>query len=237
MLKELLGEGLGTFILVFIGCGSVALDVLFGTFGHIIPIALVWGGGVALAIFASRKLCPAHLNPAVSLAMWISGNLSFKKVLPYWLAQFLGAFLAAGLLYIIFNSSIQAFEVEKSVSTAKMFGEFYSTSTLTAFILELVGTVFLVLMIYLIVSKIKNNTLVPILIGLVVSTAIVVIAPYTQCGINPARDLAPRLFSYITGWESIAFSQSSISVYVLAPLVGGLFSAFVYNIIKKASNF
>lgn len=233
MTKEFLGEVLGTFIIVFVGCGTVALEVLFGAFGHIIPIALMWGFGVALAIFSSWKICPAHLNPAVTLAMVLNKDLPFKKLPAYWLAQILGAFLGASVLFLLVSPYIESFESIKTISTAKMFGEYYTTSTLTAFLLEMIGTLFLVFMIFIIVSKIKQKNLIPILIGLVVSTAIIFIAPYTQCGINPARDLAPRVFSYFSGWETVAYSQSYFLVYVIAPLLGGVLAFGLFSISRK----
>ncbi len=67
----MLGEFLGTFILVFFGCGSVAVAVLFNAFSSLLEVALIWGFGVAIAIYATRNICPAHLNPAVSLSMCI----------------------------------------------------------------------------------------------------------------------------------------------------------------------
>lgn len=233
MTKEFLGEALGTFIIVFVGCGTVALEVLFGTFGHIIPIALMWGFGVALAIFASWSVCPAHLNPAVTLAMVLNKDLPLKKLPAYWFAQFIGAFIGAGVLFLIVSSYIESFESVKTVSTAKMFGEYYVAPTLTSSFLEMIGTLFLVFMIFVIVSKVKQKNLIPVLIGLVVSVAIVFIAPYTQCGINPARDFAPRVFSYLAGWESVAFSQSYLLVYVVAPLIGAVLAFGLFSIIKK----
>jgi len=233
-MRAFFGEFLGTFILVFVGCGTVAIEVLFGVFGHIIPIALMWGGGVALAIFASRKWCPAHLNPAVSMAFWLTKEISTLKLLLFTIAQFIGAFVSALFLYLIFNNSILEFEPVKTVATAKMFGEYYSVDTSDAFLYELVGTAFLVMMIFWIVTKVTSKNLIPVLIGLVVSIAIVFIAPYTQCGINPARDFAPRLFSYLMGWERAAFYQEPIKVYVIAPFFGAGIGCMVFFYIKKA---
>ncbi len=236
LIKEFFGEVLGTFIIVFIGCGTVALEVLFNTFGHIIPISILWGIGVALAIYASRSFCLAHLNPAVTVAMFLNKDVSFIKVIFYWGAQFLGAFLAAFVLFQIFRTSIFSFEEVLSINTAKMFGEYYNVSTLFAFALEMLGTMFLVFMIFMIVNYVKNKNIIPILIGAVVSVAIIIIAPYTQCGINPARDLAPRIFSYFNGWEEVAFSQYPINVYVLAPLVGGVFGFLIFkNVFNRFS--
>ncbi len=229
-LKELLGETIGTFILVFIGTATVALEILYGTFGELIPIALLWGLGVAIAIFTTRSICPAHFNPAVTIAMFLNKSLSLHKMFFFWLAQFIGAMLAGGMVYWIFNDAILEFQPQKNVETARMFGEYYNVSTLSAFLFEMLGTVFLVFFIFVIVNFVKNSTLVPILIGFVVSIAIVFIAPYTQCGINPARDLGPRLVSYFNGWNDVAFSQSPILVYVLAPLLGGVVGYYAFKL-------
>ena len=87
--------------------------------------------------------------------------------------------------------------------------------------------------IFIIVTKVKLNNLVPILIGLVVTTAIIFIAPYTQCGINPARDFGPRVLSFISGWKNVAFSQSAILDYILGPLLGGVIGFGIYIWKKK----
>ncbi|MFP5471677.1 MAG: MIP/aquaporin family protein [Bacteroidia bacterium] len=229
MTKVFLGELIGTFILVFIGCGTVGLEILFQTFGSLYLIALMWSLGVALAIFSSRKLSGAHLNPAVSLWVYLEKGINTKRLFIDFLAQFLGAFIAAFMLFLLLKSHM----VNYDENTAKMFGEFYSTTTLKAFSFELLGTLFLLSGIAVITSRIKPKNLHPILIGLVVGFAIIVVAPYTQCGINPARDLAPRLFSYFAGWGNQAFSQSFLLVYVLAP-----FSASIlFYLLKRLTKF
>ncbi len=220
--KELIGEAIGTFIIVFIGCGTVALEILFDSFGHIVPIATLWGIAVAIAIYSSRGISPAHLNPAVTVAMFLNKDVPLFKIPLYWIAQFIGAFLAAVFLFVIFKNTLFDFEEVQSVNTAKMFGEYYSVSTSSAFLFEMFGTMFLVFMIFVIVTKVRNNNLIPILIGSVVTIAIIIVAPHTQCGINPARDLAPRILSHLFGWDEVAFSQEAILVYVLAPIFGGI---------------
>ena len=89
-----LGEALGTFILVLFGCGSVAVSVLFDAHHGLMQVALAWGIGVALAIYLTRHLSCAHLNPAVSLAMVFGGRMSPRKLPVYLSAQFAGAILA-----------------------------------------------------------------------------------------------------------------------------------------------
>jgi glycerol uptake facilitator protein len=109
-MKEFTGEFIGTFVMVLFGCGSVAMAVLFGEYSSILQIGLLWGLAVALAIYLTRYLSCAHLNPAVSIAMVISKRMNAKKLPSYLLAQFLGAILAGFVLYLMFSPSIAAYE-------------------------------------------------------------------------------------------------------------------------------
>ena len=254
--NEYLGELLGTFILVFIGCGSVALDVIYGTFGSLTMVALVWGAGVALAIFATRNYSPAHLNPAVSVAMWFSKRYPLKKLGLYVISQFIGALLAGVALYLIFASDLAAFEIANSIvrgqpesaKSAMMFGEFYpnpgfpdigNVSSGFAVLMEGLGTFTLVFVIFLLTdprgigSKLKIKNLIPILIGLTVTAIICVVAPYTQAGLNPARDFGPRLVAYFAGWNSAAFPDASIgffTIYIIAPIAGGILAFRLHSL-------
>lgn len=242
-LKEYFGELLGTFILVFIGCGTVGVAILFGTFTSLFQVALVWGLGVALAIYATRKICPAHLNPAVSLAMMLAGMLNKNKLLFFILFQFIGAFLAGGLLFLLLNDSIDHYEAihrivrgsADSVNTAMMFGEFFPNpgyketiqlSWIQAMFWEAFGT-FILLMVIFIIGKTKGkiDSIAPLLIGATITLLICIVAPYTQAGLNPARDFGPRLVAYLSGWGDAAFppeSGSFFTVYVLGPIFGSI---------------
>ena len=86
-MKEFVGEMLGTFVLTLMGCCSVAVAVLFGEYNSIFQIGLVWGLGVTLAIFLTRNICCAHLNPAVSVAMVLAGRMCAKRLPLYVVAQ------------------------------------------------------------------------------------------------------------------------------------------------------
>ena len=212
------GELLGTFILVFFGIGSIAVTVLFSAHSGLLQVALMWGIGVSLAIYCTRHLSCAHLNPAVSLAMVVAGRMSLRKLPYYWLAQVLGAFAAGMLVYGIFSGSIASFELvhnitrgaDASVKTAMMFGEYFpnpgapadliSVSLPLAFLVEALGTALLVITIFMLTEGCNvgrpSSEIVPILIGLTVTAIIGVLAPLTQAGLNPARDFGPRLFAY-----------------------------------------
>lgn len=247
------GELIGTFLLVFFGCGAVAVTVLFGAHTGLLQVALVWGVAVTLAIYATRHLCCAHLNPAVSLAMVAAGRMRAGLLPVYLSAQFAGAFLASLLLYILFADSIAYFEsihgivrgTPASVQTAMMFGEFFpnpgagndaDVSVFTAFLAEAMGTFALVFLIFSLTEGCNlgrpDDAVAPVFIGLAVAMIIAVIAPLTQAGINPARDLSPRLFSMLAGWGHAALPGQGIdflTVYVMAPCVGGLLAALLFT--------
>ncbi len=250
---EFIGELVGTFLLVLFGCGSVAVTVLFSAHVGLMQVAVIWGLGVTIAIYATRHLSCAHLNPAVSFAMVLGRRMSFARLPVYLLAQFAGAFLAAGLLYLLMGDSIAQYEsmngilrgTPDSIKTAMMFGEYYPNpgagavavvSTLTAFLTEAVGTFVLVFMIFSLTEGCNlgrpDDALAPLFIGLTVSVIIAILAPLTQAGLNPARDLSPRLFAALAGWGAAAFPDEGLgflTVYVLGPLVGGALAAGVFT--------
>ena len=255
--REFIGEALGTFLLVLFGCGSVAVSVLFGAHQGLMPVALAWGIGVMLAIYLTRHLSCAHLNPAVSLAMVASGRMPIRKLPVYVIAQFAGAVLAGLTLYALFAPSIAAYEAAhqivrgtpESVQTARMFGEYYSSpggpatvSLPLAMGAEALGTFLLVLMIFALTEGCNvgrpNDALAPVFIGLTVTSIICLIAPLTQAGLNPARDLGPRMVAWLLGWGQAAFPDrvgGFFHVYVLAPLAGGVLAAqFFVRILEPA---
>ncbi|MDR1397268.1 MAG: MIP family channel protein [Desulfarculales bacterium] len=248
--REFTGEFIGTFILVLFGCGSVAVSVLFDALTGLMQIASVWGMGVTLAIYATRHLSCAHLNPAVSLAMVLSRRMPAGKLPCYWSAQLAGAIAAAGALYLCFGSSIEAYEslngivrgTAESAQVAKMFGEYYSlpgsgsaVSLPLAAGVEALGTFLLVFMIFSLTEGCNvgrpSHAAAPLFIGITVSALICLLAPLTQAGLNPARDFGPRLVAWLMGWGSAAWPDEKLGffiVYILGPMIGGGLAAFVF---------
>jgi glycerol uptake facilitator protein len=248
--KEFKGEAIGTFLLVLFGCGSVAVTVLFGSHQGLMQIALAWGIGVTLAIYLTRHLSYAHLNPTVTLGMVLSKRMHLKKLPTYFLAQFAGAFLAGLVIYLLFSPSIRAFEDAhgivrgsvESVQTAKMFGEYYSVPNGTAvvslplaIIAEAFGTFLLMLMIFALTEGCNvgrpDEALSPLFIGLTVSSIIGLIAPLTQAGLNPARDFGPRMVAWIFGWGKASFPDQSggfLLVYIIGPMIGAATAALFF---------
>jgi glycerol uptake facilitator len=254
--NNFIGEFLGTFLLTFFGCGVVAASALYGAHTALFQVAGIWGIGVTLAIYASRHLSCAHLNPAVSLAMILSGRMISKKLPVYLAAQFLGAFVAGLTLLAVFSSSITNYEAfyhivrgaPESVRTAMMFGEYFPNpssppavgliSWPMAMGVEALGTFILVTIIFLMTEDCNvgrpSSDIAPIFIGLTVMAVISILAPLTQAGLNPARDFSPRVVAYLAGWGGIAIPGPRggfLTVYILGPLIGGSVSALLFRVL------
>lgn len=248
--REFIGEFLGTFVLVIFGCGAVAVSVLFDAHKGLMQISMAWGVAVTLAIYLTRHLSCAHLNPAVSIAMVIGGRMAPRKLPVYLIAQFTGAFLAGLIVYFLFEPSITFFEntynilrgSEESIKTAMIFGEYYPNPGCTAVVsfplavgAETFGTFLLVLMIFGLTEGCNvgrpDNSLTPVFVGLTLTTIICLIAPFTQAGLNPARDFGPRMVAWFFGWGDVAFPDhigGFFYVYICGPIMGGLFASFFF---------
>ena len=253
-LLEFIGEFIGTFIIVFFGCGSVMSATLFESFDGLFQIAFVWIIGVTLAIYSSRRYSDAHLNPAVSIAMLVVGKMKLKQLPHYLFGQFIGAFASAAVLYLIYGEFIADYEMAhqitrgeaNSITTACMFGEFFpnpgfsdiikSASEWQAIGAEFFGTFILVYMIFWLIHPKNESQYTPLLIGMTVGGLICLLAPISQGGFNPARDFGPRLFSYFAGWGKAAFptpSFSFLTVYILGPIGGGIVASLIFKLFHK----
>lgn len=252
---EFLGEFIGTFILVLFGLGAICASTIFGSHSGLLQVAILWGMAVTLAVYAARHICNAHFNPAVSIAMAVSGRMSFKKIPTYLIAQFLGGFLAALAVYLLYNPSIEAYEgihgivrgSFDSVTTAKMFGEFYvqpesisKVSFKLAFLTEVFGTFVMITIIFLLTDGCNigkpDDQHGPLYVGITVTSVICLIAPLTQACLNPARDLGPRVVTMIFGWGRNAFPDNNggfFWIYVLAPIIGGIASAIFFTYVVE----
>lgn len=131
--KKCLAESVGTYLLVFFGCGVVHSAVLTGSQSGLWQVAVVWGLAIMLAIYVVGPISGAHINPAITLAFAARGRFPWRLVLPYVAAQLVGAFVAAGTLFIIFSPWLAAKEAEKDVVrgqpgsevTAMCYGEYF----------------------------------------------------------------------------------------------------------------
>ncbi len=248
------GEFFGTFLLVFFGTSIVAVSVLFNAPSGLVQIAIIWGLGVTLAIYATRHLSCAHLNPAVSLGMVLAGRMRPQLLFPYWACQLMGGLAAGGCVLLLFHTPIAGYEgahtivrgTPESVRTAMLFGEYFPNpgfpmpwfklSLAAAVTVEGLGTFLLVTMIFLLTEGCNvgrpGEALAPVFIGGTVAVLIAVLAPLTQAGINPARDFGPRLIAFLSGWGHVAIPGPRggfFWVYIAGPLAGGAIAAFTFR--------
>ena len=255
----LVGEFVGTFLLVFFGCGSVAAAVLTGAQVGIFQVAIVWGIGIALAIHLTASLSGAHLNPAVTIAMASWRKFPARRVAPYIVVQLVAAFVSSFVLYLIFADALAQFETKNGIqrghagseASAMIFGEYFPSPggkplvnapagvvpPLTALAAEIGGTAVLLLVICGVTderNRSRPTELTPIAIGLTVTLLISLLGPLTMACFNPARDLGPRLFSACAGWGSLPFEVNGwgwLTVYILAPIAGGWLGAGFYSLV------
>lgn len=256
--KWFVGELFGTFLLVFFGCGSVCAAVLTEAQVGVFQVAIVWGLGIATAIYLTGALSGAHLNPAVTISMAAWTGFPKVRVAPYIAAQMMGAFLGAAVLYFVFGDALRSFEQASGIArggpgseaTAMIFGEYFPNpggkpldaagrlrmSAAAAFGAEVIGTAILLLVIFCATderNKARPQVLTAVTIGLTATLLISLLGPLTMACFNPARDLGPRLFSSLAGWGAVPFQVNGhgwLTVYVLAPLVGGLLGGGLYRI-------
>lgn len=256
--RACLAEAIGTCVLVFFGTGAVHAAVLAGAQSGLWQVAIVWGVAISLAIYATGAVSGAHMNPAITMAFVAFRGFPVRRAPWYIAAQLAGAIAAAAILYTLFAGILAQFEASHGIVrgqagselSAMVYGEYFpnpstaasmkwspeSVSHLRAMLAEGLGTAFLAFFVFAVTDS-KNrsgpgNNLLPLFIGLTVSILISVLAPLTQAGLNPARDFGPRLFSYFAGWGSIAIPgprSGWLTVYILAPMLGSLAGAAVYE--------
>ena len=263
LLYSCIAEAVGTFLLVFFGIGSVAAAVLTGAQVGLWQVAVVWGFGVTLAIYATAAISGAHLNPAVSLAFAIFRREQFpvSRLFPYWASQLAGAFLAGLVILALFAPFIARYEAQHGIIrgapgsqlSAMVFGEYFPNPAIfgvgedaTALIspwgaalVEGVGTAVLVLVIFALIDRrtasLPTRRFAPFFIGFTVAVLISVFSPLTQAGWNPARDFGPRLVAFMAGWGTVAIPGPSWGfwAYIAGPLVGGPIGAGLFECLLR----
>ncbi|MBJ6746479.1 aquaporin [Streptococcus sp. 121] len=213
MSKKSFAELIGTFMLVFIGTGAVVFGNGLEGIGHL-GIALAFGLSIVAAAYSIGTISGAHLNPAVSLAMFVNKRMNAQDFLTYVVAQVIGALLASATLSFFVTNSGQA---------VTSLGEngFTTVSAMGAFLFEVIATFIFVLVIVTVTSASKGNgKIAGLVIGLTLTTLILLGLNVTGLSVNPARSLAPAL---LLGGTAL----SQVWVFILAPLVGGFLAALV----------
>jgi glycerol uptake facilitator protein len=254
---EMIGEFFGTMILILFGDGCVATVFLFANIGtnyastpfanEWIVIVFGWGLAVMLGIYVAGAISGAHINPAVTLALAATGRHPWGKVLPYWLAQVLGAFVAGGILYFVYQGAlVHALAMNHlgigqiaQSTTANGYGWIFYTfpkgfvGLFGAFGDEFIGTALLVGLILVIVdarNQPVQSNLNPLIIGLLIVAIGSSFGLNTGYAINPARDFGPRLWiALVSNFQSFSADNYYFWVPIVAPLLGGVVGAFIYD--------
>ena len=239
LVAELIAEFLGTFVLMLFGTGVVAMVVLFpssapGTTVHggYTNITLGSGLAVTMGIYVAGKVSGGHLNPAVTLTLAVFRGFSWRKVVPYSIAQTAGAFLASALVYRNYLPAFHQFDPQLE-KTAGVFTTFPAFPALpqAGFLDQVIGTALLLLAITDELNVPPGANLAPAMIGLVVVAIGMSFGGMHGYAINPARDFGPRLFTAVAGFRNNGLTDGSRVwwIPVVAPLLGGLVGAAVYD--------
>jgi MIP family channel proteins len=241
--RELLAEFFGTFILIVFGVGVVAQVVLSkGAAGSTLSINIAWGLAVTMGCYVAAGVTGAHLNPAVTLALAVHRRFPWNKVLPYSLAQLAGAFIASAVVFVTYHEALNAFDsgvrqVVGPQGTAGIWATYpqpFLSVFPGGFIDQVVGTALLVGVIFAITDT-RNSPapagLAPVVVGLLVLLIGATYGFNSGYAINPARDLGPRLFTFVAGWGGDVFRAGNgwWWVPIVAPCVGGVVGGWVYD--------
>jgi glycerol uptake facilitator protein len=257
---EMVAEFLGTMIIILFGNGVVAMVVAalnqsgrgpkpFVASADWLLIAWGWGFAVCFAVYVAGGVSGAHLNPAVTLAMALRRGFAWAKVPGYMVAQVLGAFTGAAIVYANYRLAIGSFEdankivrgTADSVATFSIFGTFpapYFDNWFGPFLDQLIGTALLIMFVFAITDEYNSPVhanLGPLITGFVVVAIGLSFGANAGYAINPARDFGPRMLAWFAGWKDIAMpgNYGNVNTYfwipILGPLVGAVVGAFVYD--------
>lgn len=215
-IKRYLAEFIGTFVLVFFACGTAAVvgcSAENGT-GYLLT-ALAFGLVIVAMAYSIGNVSGCHINPAVSIAMLISGKLGIKDFAGYVIAQFLGATAGA--------AALMAFVGKESGLGANAL---YKGDIWLSLLIEIILTFVFVIAILGVTSKVENGAVAGIVIGLSLTLVHILGISFTGTSVNPARSFGPALF---VGGDALA----NVWVFIVAPLVGGALAAVVYKFLAS----
>jgi len=218
--RKYLAELLGTFVLVFMGCGS-AIFLGCDTMGGHLAVALAFGLSIVAMAYVVGNVSGCHVNPAVSLAMLLTKKLSFSDFIGYVIAQISGAIAGAGLLKLMLSFGLT--DLTGGLGTNGIAG---AGGVAGALIIEIVLTFIFVTTILGVTSDKNKGSVAGIVIGLTLTFVHIVGIPLTGTSVNPARSIGPAIFA---GQAAL----TDLWVFIVAPLVGAALAAVVYQFLFK----
>ncbi|XP_068995481.1 aquaporin-10a [Embiotoca jacksoni] len=241
LVRECMAEFLGTFIFLFFGLSAAAqVKTSRDQKGQFLSVNMAFSVGVMSAMYLTKGITGSHLNPAVTLSLCVLGKVTWGKLVPYCLAQLLGAYVASALVYLVYYDAIMEFSggvltVYGQNETASIFAT-YPSEYLTlgrSFLDQVVGTG--MLMLCTLCLDEKRNTpapseLIPAIVAVVLLGISMSMSANCGAAINPARDLGPRLFTLTAGWGTEVFTCYNYWFWVplVAPPIGGIIGSLMY---------
>jgi len=242
---ELISEAIAMFIIIAFGDSVAAMYILYDPSPYqnaYWGVCIAWGLAVTLAIYVTGSVSGTHANPAVTLSLAIFRNFEWKKVVPYWLAQVVGAFAGAAIVYVLFGPVIDHYNETHQLTRVAggASGVFFTHPGLAitpmhALLDQIILTAFLLFGIFAITEQ--YNEMAPmansgaLMIGLLVATIGASMGYLEAWAINPARDFGPRLFAYLAGWNSSALPspENYWWIPIVGPLIGGVVGGGAYQ--------
>jgi aquaporin Z len=225
-MKPSIAEFLGTFWLVFGGCGSAVLACNFPEAGiGFVGVALAFGLTLLTMAYTIGPISGCHINPAVSVGLWAAGRFPAGKLAPYIIAQVLGGIAAGGVLYII-ASGAAGFDLANGFAS-NGYGEHSpgGYSLTAAIVVEIVTTMFFVLVILAATEKRVPAGFAPVAIGLALTLVHLISVPVTNTSVNPARSTGVAV--YVGDW-----AMSQLWVFWVTPLIGAILAVVAYKAIS-----
>jgi aquaporin Z len=223
-MKKNVSEFIGTFWLVFGGCGSAMLAAAFPDLGiGFVGVSLAFGLTVVTIAYSLGHISGAHLNPAVTIGLWMGGRISAKEIVPYIISQVLGGIAAAGVLYLIVTGNGSAI----GDFAANGYGEHSPGKyNLTAALLtEFVMTFMFLIIILGATDEQAPKGFAGLAIGLALTLIHLVSIPVTNTSVNPARSISQALFA--GGW-----ALSQLWLFIVMPVAGAALAGIVYKFLK-----
>lgn len=220
-MKRYISELIGTMVLVLFGCGSAAIaGSMLGTVG----IALAFGLSIVAMAYVIGDISGCHINPAVSIGMWIDGRLESKDLVMYIVFQCIGAIIGIGLLVVIINSAPVLGGYATTGLGQNGFGSASSVDldVVGAIIVEIILTFVFVFTVLGVTKKTENSTVAGIVIGLTLAFVHIMGIPLTGTSVNPARSIAPALF---LGGQAL----EQVWVFILAPIIGAIIAGTLFK--------
>jgi aquaporin Z len=219
-MKKYLAELIGTFVLVFFGCGSA---VIAGSHIDFLGIALAFGLAVLVMVYAIGGISGCHINPAITIAMLTAGKINGKDTIFYLIAQCLGALIGAGILLAIATG-----RAEYAVATGGLGQNGYALhspmqySLGACFLAEVVLTFIFLFVVFGATHRDAHKKFAGIAIGLTLAAIHMVGIPITGTSVNPARSLGPAVF---VGGDALG----QLWLFIVAPIIGGILAALVWK--------